>query len=197
MFSNFKPCVIALCSFLIMTAVAAQSDKDSTDLQKMQESDFKAMDTESPVTVLTKGNLQKTFKGLKVTIANSGAYQHYREKLRYEVIEHSGKLAIKKYTPLRTCSSYTHKAYKTGMKLCLAANQEKGGRSPIVCVIPQGGKSCRSSDNSSYELTLSGLSMAESRLSCWYRPYPYGSYTCGYKIPEATVYMWDTSLADK
>ena len=197
MFLKFKPCVIALCSFLIMTSVAAQSD-DSTNLKKMQKSDFKAMDGASSVIVLTKGNLQKTFKGLKATVANSGSYKPYQEKLRYEVIESSGNLAIKKYTPLRSCSSFGHKAYGKGKKLCLAENQNKGGRSSIVCVIPQGAKLCKgSSYGSSYELTLSGLLMAEARITCWYLPYPLSSYDCGYRLPNPSVYMWDASLAEK
>ena len=196
MFLKFKPCVIALCSFLITTSVAAQSE-DSTNLQKMQAGDFKAMDAASSVIVLTKENLQKTFKGLKATVANSGSYKPYQEKLRYEVVESSGKLAIKKYTPLRNCSSFAHKAYRKAKNLCLADNQNKGGRSSIVCVIPQGAKSCMTSNGSSYELTLSGLLMAEALIACHYLPYPLSGYDCGYKPLKPSVYMWDTSLAEK
>ena len=167
MFSKLNLYIVALCSFLMTAPVWSQSVQDSIDLPKMQESDFKAVESARPVTILTKGNIKDTFKGLKTTIDNSGDYSVYDEDLRYEVIEHSGNLAIRRYTPLKTCNKYLN---QRGKDICENNNRTLARRTSIACVIPEGTKSCKSSDGGRYELTLSGLLASEGYVKCYYVP---------------------------
>lgn len=196
MFSKYNLYVIASCFFLMTTVVSAQPGQDSTNLPKMQESNFKAMEPEVSLTVLTKGNIKKTFEGLQVTIDNSGAYSTYHEDLQYKVIERSGKLAIQKYTPKITCSTYMN---REGVELCRSDDKKLAGRFSIMCVIPQGAKSCKSSSGSYYELTLSGLLMGESYATCWRVLEPIVNWrtVCGYQHRAQKVYIWNTPVATK
>ena len=195
MFSKLNLYIIALCCFSITASAFAQPEQDSTSLSKMKESDFKAMESGVPVTVLTKRNMKDTFKGLQVTVDNSGDYATYHEDLQYKVIEHSGKLAIQKYTPKATCTG----TYSGGKRICLEDDKRLARRFSIMCVIPEGAKSCKSSNNSYYELTLSGLRMGESYAACWNFPMPvvrFGS-TCGYKQRTQKVYLWNAPVVIK
>ena len=194
MFSKLNLYIVALCSFLLTAPVWSQSIQDSTDLTKMQESDFKAIEPTGPVTILTKGNIKDTFKGLKTTIDNSGDYSAYHEDFRYKVIEHSGNLAIQRYTPLKTCSKYLA---PKGMAMCENNNRTIGRRTSIACVIPEGTKSCKSSDGGHYELTLSGLLAAEGYVKCGILAINPGSYkiSCSYEPYPQKVYMWNAPVA--
>ena len=196
MFSKLNLYIVALCSFLMTAPVWSQSVQDSTDLPKMQESDFKAVDLGKSLTVLTKGNIKKTFKGMKVTVDNIDAYRAYHDDLLYTVVEHSGNLAIQRYTPKITCRTNMN---KEGRDLCFADDKRLAGRSSIMCVIPEGAKSCLDSNGGYYELTLSGLLMGESYANCWLVQMPmYGYQTkCGYSQRQRKVYMWDASVAGK
>ena len=196
MFSKLNLYIIALCCFSITASALAQSGQDSTSLSKMKESDFKAMESEVPVTVLTKGNMKDTFKGMQVTVDNSGSYAKYHEDLQYKVIEHSGKLAIQRYTPKMTCTTRMNRA---GRELCLADDRRLAGSFSIMCVIPEGAKSCKSSNDSYYELTLSGLIMGESHATCWSVRVPIHNYRtdCGYSQRVKKVYVWNAPVATK
>ncbi len=193
MFSKLNLYIVALCAFLMTVPIEAQSIRDSTDLPKMQESDFKAIESEKSVVVLTKGNMKQTFKGMKVTVDNSGAYSGYKEDLLYTVVERSGNLAIQKYTPRATCTAMGHSKFKT---LCFADDKQFGGRTSIMCVIPQGAKSCTGYKDSYYELTLSGLLMGESFASCWHEWVPMVNLQtrCGHKTMSRKVYIWDAPV---
>ncbi len=193
MFSKLNLYIVVLCSFLLTAPVWSQSVQDSTDLPKMLESDFKAMESEKSLTVLTKGNIKKTFKGMKVTVDNTFPYDEYHDDLLYTVVEHSGNLAIKRYTPKMTCPSMN----KEGRDLCLADDNRLAGRSSIMCVIPEEAKSCLDSNGGYYELTLSGLLMGESYVSCWFENVPFSGQMmrCGYSQRQRKVYMWDASVA--
>ena len=194
MFSKLNLYIVALSSFLMTTLVWSQSVQDSTDLTKMQESDFKAVESARPATILTKENIKDTFKGLKTTIDNSGDYSVYDEDLRYEVIEHSGNLAIRRYIPLKTCDKYLN---PTGKDICENNNKTLGRRTSIACVIPEGTKSCKSSDGGRYELTLSGLLASEGYVRCRYIAISPGSQVlrCGYDSYPQKVYMWNALVS--
>ena len=194
MFSKLNLYLIALCAFLITAPIWAQSIQDSTDLTKMRESDFKAMEPEGSMTVLTKGNMKKTFKGMQVMVDNSGGYIGYHRDLVYTVVERSGNLAIQRYTPRRNCSSFH---IKKGRDLCIEDDRKLGGRSSIMCVIPQGAKSCTGPLQGYYELTLSGLLMGESIVACWHKFVPMVNYqtVCGHNVMDRKVYLWNTRVA--
>ena len=195
MFSKLNLYIIALCCFSITASAFAQPEQDSTSLSKMKESDFKAMESGVPVTVLTKGNMKDTFKGMQVTVDNSGDYATYHEDLQYKVIEHSGKLAIQKYTPKTTCAG----PWSEARRMCLEDDRKLARRFSIMCVIPEGAKSCKSSSNSYYELTLSGLLMGEGYATCWRVRIPITNYRtdCGYKQRAQKVYVWNAPVATK
>ena len=194
MFSKLNLYIVVLSSFLLTAPVWSQSIQDSTDLPKMQASDFKAMESEKSLTVLTKGNIKKTFKGMKATVDNIDAYAAYHGDLLYTVVEHSGKLAIQRYTPKMTCTTWMN---KEGRDLCLADDKRFAGRSSIMCVIPKGAKSCTESNGGYYELTLSGLLMSESYANCWFEPVPFSGHMmrCGYSQRKPEVYMWNASVS--
>ena len=196
MFAKLNLSIIALCSFLITIPVWAQSIQDSTDLTKMQESDFKAMESDKSLTVLTKGNIKKTFKGMKVTVDNIDAYGEYDDDLLYTVVERSGNLAIQRYTPKMACNKWRDSKFR---ELCLADDKKLARRSSIMCVIPEGAKSCRDSNNGYYELTLSGLRMGESYVTCWLETVPLinSVFKCGYRQRKQEVYMWDAPVAGR
>ena len=187
---KLNQCIIVLGAFFITTLALAQSSQDSTNLPKMQQRDFKAMEKDESVTVLTKTNLKETFKGLQVTVNNSGDYVRYHEDLRYKVVEQAGKLAIQRYTPKMTCPTWIN---RPGRELCLADDRKLGGRTSIVCTFSEGTKSCKSSNGSYYELTLSGLLMGESYASCWRVPEPIVNFrtVCGYRQFIQRVYLWE------
>ena len=195
MHSNFNLYfAAALCVFLITFSAAAQPIQDSTDLTKMKSSNFKAMDPAIPVTVLNKGNLKKTFKGLKVTVDNSGFYSAFNWDLRYSVVENNGKLAISKYTPTRTCARPPLDKY--AQRLCDADNTKYGGRHAITCHFPPNVPSCRDSKGNFYELTLDGLRMAESIITCWTENIlGHNMKKCGYKQNPLHVYLWEAPSA--
>lgn len=194
MLLKIKPYIIALGACFITATALAQSGQDSTDLPKMQESDFKAMEPINTPAVLTKGNLKETFKGMQATVDNSGKYSAYHGDLLFKVIEQSGSLAIQKYTPKRDCSSLV---LRYGRNLCLADNRKYAGATTVVCVIPQDAKSCKNSKGSYYELTMSGLLMGESYITCWYLPQPISTTQCGNRVHSQEVYMWDAPLVAK
>ena len=193
MFSKLNLYIVALCAFLFTVPIGAQSVQDSTDLPKMQESNFKAIEPGTSLTVLTKGNMKQTFKGMKVTVDNSGAYAAYHGDLLYTVVERSGNLAIQRYTPKITC---TTRMNREGRELCLADDNRLAGRSSIMCVIPKGAKSCTGSNDGYYELTLSGLLMGESYATCWNEWIPMINLQarCGYKTRDPKVYLWDAPV---
>ena len=190
MFVNFNLYIVALCAFLIATSAAALATQDSTNLQKMQESDFKAMDNINPLTVLTKGNLKETFAGLKVTVDNSGDYSKYHGDLHYKVIEHADSLAIQKYTPELSCSN---QLYRRGKALCNADNEKFAGKTTIMCSFAKDAKSCTHSNGSFYELTLGGLLMGESYIYCRRVQVPITNSVlkCDYQQYPRRVYVWD------
>ena len=194
MFSKLNLYIIALCCFSITASALAQPGQDSTSLSKMKASDFKAMESGVPVTVLTKGNMKDTFKGMQVTVDNSGDYATYHEDLQYKVVEHSGKLAIQRYTPKNTCNNM----YKAARNMCIANDKRLAGRFSIMCVIPEGAKSCSSAGNY-YELTLSGLRIGESYAACWSFPMPVVrvGWKCGYRQRAQRVYIWNAPVAIK
>ena len=195
MFSKLNLYIIALCCFSITASAFAQPGQDSTSLSKMKESDFKAMESGVPVTVLTKRNMKDTFKGLQVTVDNSGDYATYQEDLQYKVIEHSGKLAIQRYTPKTTCAG----TWGGSKRVCLEDDKRLARRFSIMCVIPEGAKSCKSFNGGYYELTLSGLRMGEGYAACWNFPMPvvrFGS-RCGYKQRTQKVYLWNAPVVIK
>ena len=195
MHSNFNLYfAAALCVFLITLSAVAQPIQDSTDLAKMKASNFKAMDPAIPVTVLNKGNLKKTFKGLKVTVDNIGFYSVFNQDLRYTVVENNGKLAISKYTPMRTCARPPLNKY--AQRLCTEDNAKYGRRHAITCYFPPNVPSCRDSKGSFYELTLDGLRMAERILTCWWQPImSSNTHTCNYKLNPSHVYLWEAPSA--
>ena len=194
MFSKLNLYIVVLCSFLLTASVWSQSIQDSTDLPKMQASDFKAMEPAESLNILTKGNIKDTFKGLQATIDNIGDYAVYHEDLRYKVIEHSGNLAIQRYMPLKKCNKYLP---KQGRDLCARNNNTVGRRTSIACVIPEGTKSCITNEHTYYELTLSGLLAAESYIRCGNIPTHEGSLKmfCTYRPYPQRVYMWNTPVA--
>ena len=194
MFSKLNLCIVALCSFLITAPVWSQSVQDSTNLTKMRASDFKAIEPTGSVTILTKGNIRDTFKGLKATIDNSGDYSVYHEDLRYKVLDYYGSLAIQRYTPRKTCNRYLP---TKGKNICENNNRILGRKYSIACIIPKGAKSCQSSRGEHYELTLSGLLASESYVKCAYTPISPGSQelNCSYKSYPQKVYIWEAPVA--
>ncbi len=193
MFSKLNLYIVALCAFLMTVPIGAQPVQDSTDLPKMQEGDFKAIKPTESVSTLTKANIKEIFKGLQATVDNSGDYSAYHEDLQYKVIEHSGNLAIQKYTPRVTCSKYLN---PQGMAMCSADNKALAGKTSVACVIPKGTKSCKSSKGGYYELTLSGLIVAESYVRCSYVPISPGAQRlyCGYEPYPQKVYIWNAPV---
>ena len=195
MFSKLNLYIVALCSFLMAAPVWAQSIPDSTNLTKMQAGNFKAIESGKSMAVLTEGNMKQTFKGMRAIVDNSGAYSAYHGDLKYTIVERSGNLAIQKYTPKMTCTTWMNRA---GRELCLADDRRLAGRLSIMCAIPKGAKSCTSANGSYYELTLSGLRMGESYASCWStRSGRSSSNRCGYRQRDQRVYVWHAPVAVK
>ncbi|MBC6414480.1 MAG: hypothetical protein GDA45_06335 [Chromatiales bacterium] len=194
MFKNFNLYIVFWCALFITATALAQPAQDSTNLQKMKESDFKVMDNANPLTVLTRADIKETFAGLRATVDNSGDYSIYEQDLRYKVIEHAGGLAIQKYTPKLTCSKYR---YREGRSLCETENEKYAGKTSIMCHFAKGTKLCTHTLGGSYELTLGGLLMGESYIACWRERIPiYGmANKCAHKQHPPRVYVWDTPSA--
>jgi len=188
--------IVALCVLLLTATAIAQSTHDSTNLTKMTEGGYTAVDNAVPLNVLTQGNLLKTFNKMRLTLDNVGAYSKYSGDLHYRIkTNYSGDpLRVLRYTPSRHC---TRRMNRPGRELCNQENEKYKNKTSVMCTIPKGATSCTSSNGSYYELAVNGLLMGESYATCWQELVPIANSMsrCGFKQLPRRIYLWDAQRA--